>query len=195
MPASTSPDPRFPWEDDEERPGVSIRPLSHADLAALLAHWDHDDADEEPPQRQSATLPLSGPQPSLRPPTSSARATVGRPGTSAMAEYRRRCDTELAAWTRTLPLRLAATLAAGAAAWLLGRGLLGIPLGPLAGLTAAAVAGWQLRFRPSADTLAWRHGAYGERRTARLLDRLTPHGWVALHDLAIPAPAPTSTTC
>jgi hypothetical protein len=103
-----------------------------------------------------------------------------------MAEYRRRCDTELAAWTRTLPLRLAATLAAGAAAWLLGHGTLGMPLGLLAGLAAAAVAGWRLRFRPSADTLAWRHGAHGERRTARLLDRLQPHGWVVLHDLAVP---------
>jgi hypothetical protein len=186
MSASTSPDPHLPWEDDEERPGLSIRPLSHADLAALLAHWDHDDADEEPPQRQAAAPRSSGPQPSLQPPASSARATVGRAGTSAMAEYRRRCDTELAAWMRTLPLRLVATLAAGVAAWLLGHGLLGMPLGLLVGLAAAAVAGWRLRFRPSADTLAWRHGAHGERRTARLLDRLQPHGWVVLHDLAVP---------
>jgi Nuclease-related domain len=187
MPASTSPDPHFPWEDDEERPGLSIRPLSHADLAGVLARWDHDDADEEePPHRQAAAPPSYGPQPSVRPPASFARATVGRPGTSALAEYRRRCDTELAAWTRTLPLRLAVTLAAGVAAWLLGRSLLGMPLGLLAGLAAAAVAGWRLRFRASADTLAWRRGAHGERRTARLLDRLTPHGWVVLHDLAVP---------
>jgi hypothetical protein len=103
-----------------------------------------------------------------------------------MAEYRRRCDTELAAWTRTLPLRLAVTLATGAAAWLLGRGPLGMPLGLLAGLAAAAVVGWRLRFRPSADTLAWRQGAHGERRTARLLDRLTRGGYVVFHDLAVP---------
>ena len=187
MPAPTSPDPHLPWEDDEERPGLSIRPLSHADLAAVLAHWDHDDTqEEEPPHRQAAAPPSSGPHSSLRPLASSAPATVGRPGTSAMAEYRRRCDTELAAWTRTLPLRLAVTLATGAAAWLLGRGPLGMPLGLLPGLAAAAVAGWRLRFRPSADTLAWRHGAHGERRTARLLDRLQRHGWEVLHDLAVP---------
>jgi hypothetical protein len=43
-----------------------------------------------------------------------------------------------------------------------------------------------VRFRPSADTLAWRRGAAGERRTARLLAPLERHGWAVLHDLAIP---------
>ena len=33
---------------------------------------------------------------------------------------------------------------------------------------------------------AWRRGAKGERRTARLLDRLTRDGFVVFHDLAIP---------
>jgi hypothetical protein len=196
MPAPTNPDSHLPWEDDEERPGLSIRPLSHADLAAFLAHWDHDDTkEEEPPYRQAAAPPSSGPQPSLRPPASSASATVGGPGTSAMAEYRRRCDTELAAWTRTLPLRLAVTLATGVAAWLLGRGPLGMPLSLLAGLAAAAVAGWRLRFRPSADTLAWRHGAHGERRTARLLRRLTRDGYVVFHDLAVPGNTSANVDC
>jgi hypothetical protein len=46
--------------------------------------------------------------------------------------------------------------------------------------------GWQLRFRPSADSRAWRRGAAGERRTARLLAPLERHGWAILHDLAIP---------
>jgi hypothetical protein len=48
------------------------------------------------------------------------------------------------------------------------------------------VVGWRLRFRPSADTVAWRRGAHGEQRTATLLRRLEPHGWVVLHDLAVP---------
>jgi hypothetical protein len=48
------------------------------------------------------------------------------------------------------------------------------------------VAGWRLRFRPSADTLAWRHGAHGERRTAHLLRHLEQRGWEVLHDLAVP---------
>jgi Nuclease-related domain len=43
-----------------------------------------------------------------------------------------------------------------------------------------------LRFRPSPDAVAWRRGAAGERRTARLLDPLERHGWIVLHDLAVP---------
>jgi hypothetical protein len=53
-------------------------------------------------------------------------------------------------------------------------------------MLAAVVAGWGLRFRPRPDAVAWRRGAAGERRTARLLDPLARHGWVVLHDLAIP---------
>jgi hypothetical protein len=33
---------------------------------------------------------------------------------------------------------------------------------------------------------AWRRGAHGERRTARLLERLTRDGYVVFHDLAVP---------
>src|SRR6266511_1956305 len=43
-----------------------------------------------------------------------------------------------------------------------------------------------LRFRVSPETGAWRRGAAGERRTARLLRRLEERGWVVLHDLAVP---------
>jgi Nuclease-related domain len=92
---------------------------------------------------------------------------------------------ERATWTRTLPWRAVAVMATGAAA-----GLLATQVAPdLAGLLAVAVAaglGWRLRFRPSATTLAWRHGATGERRTARLLAPLERRGWAVLHDLAIP---------
>jgi hypothetical protein len=63
------------------------------------------------------------------------------------------------------------------------------------GVLAAVAAGWGLRFRPSTDAVAWRRGAAGERRTARLLDPLARHGWTVLHDLAIPPAArPTSIT-
>jgi len=76
-------------------------------------------------------------------------------------------------------------LAAGVTA-----GLLAAQVTPdLAGLlavVAAAGLGWRLRFRPSADTRAWRRGAAGERRTARLLAPLERRGWAVLHDLAIP---------
>jgi hypothetical protein len=40
------------------------------------------------------------------------RASVGRPGASAAAEYQRRRATELATWARSLPWRVAAWLAA-----------------------------------------------------------------------------------
>jgi hypothetical protein len=59
-------------------------------------------------------------------------------------------------------------------------------MGRLAGLTAAVLVGWRLRFRPSEQVMAWRRGAHGERRTARLLDRLVCDGYVVFHDLAVP---------
>jgi hypothetical protein len=60
----------------------------------------------------------------------------------------------------------------------------------LVGLAAAALVGWRLRFRPSEQVMAWQRGAHGERRTARLLDRLTRDGYVVFHDLACPAHLP-----
>jgi hypothetical protein len=92
---------------------------------------------------------------------------------------------EWATWTRTLPWRAAAILGIGA-----GGGVLGSQLAPRLGLVAAALAaaavGCGLRFRPSAEAVAWRRGAAGERRTARLLGPLERHGWAVLHDLAVP---------
>jgi hypothetical protein len=92
---------------------------------------------------------------------------------------------EWAAWTQTLPWRVAATLGIGA-----GGGVLGSLIAPrlvlvLGGLAAVAV-GWGLRFRPSPEAVAWRRGAAGEQRTARLLGPLEQRGWVVLHDLAVP---------
>jgi hypothetical protein len=78
---------------------------------------------------------------------------------------------EWAAWTRTLPRRIAVILGIGA-----GGGVLGNQLAPRLGLAVSALAvvvtGWGLRFRPSPDAVAWRRGAVGERRTARLLEPL-----------------------
>ena len=71
-----------------------------------------------------------------------------------------------------------------------GGGVLGSLLAPRLGLLlgglAAMVAGWGLRFQPSPDATAWRRGAAGERRTARLLGPLEGQGWVVFHDLAVP---------
>jgi Nuclease-related domain len=167
-PAGPFPDEYEP--DDDEQPGVSIRPLSHRDLDAILAHLEQD--------RDSllAGTPADRPVVAVR-----VRATVGRPGASAHATYQTRRAGELAGWLRGLPWRLAVTLSAGAVA-----GLLTPRLGLLAGVGAAGVAGWAVRFRTSPETRAWRRGATGERRTARLLGQLERHGWAVLHDLAVP---------
>jgi len=179
-PAQPNPDPDFDgwWPScDVEQPGVSIRPLSHADLQVLLAHLDRHDRGERRLTEPAWRWPAAG-EPVV---TARVRASVGRPGASAQAEYRRRRASELAAWSRGLPWRGAAVLAAGAVA-----GMLATELEPH--LTALAVGGlgWQLRFRPSADSRAWRRGVKGERRAARLLAPLERHGWAVLHDLAIP---------
>jgi hypothetical protein len=175
------PDGRWPACDDEQ-PGVSIRPLSHADLAALLAHLQqdgHDQVLDDGPAGSAVPAPVVA----LR-----VRATVGRPGASAHAAYRRRRAVEWATWTRSLPWRAGAVLAVSGSI-----GLLAAQLAPRlagsVGLLAAAGLAWVLRFRVSPETSAWRRGAAGERRTARLLSRLEGRGWVVLHDLAVPGSA------
>jgi hypothetical protein len=175
-PPQPNPDPDGVWPScDDQPPGMSIRPLSNADLAALLAHLDrHHDPD--------GTVGLGVPAPVL---AARVRASVGRPGASAETQYRRRRATELAAWTRTLPWRVAAVVAAGLVAWLLAAQLVAGLAGVAAVVAASAVA-WTLRFRIAPGTLAWRRGAQGERRTARLLASLERRGWAVLHDLAIP---------
>jgi hypothetical protein len=164
---------RFPFED-EDRTSGSVRPLSQADLRAILAQLS-DDPDES----------LAGTGADRSVVAVRVRASVGRPGGSAQAAWRRARAAEWAAWIRTMPWRLAATLGIGA-----GAGVLGSVLAPRLGLVlgglAAVVAGWGLRFRPSAEAIAWRRGAAGERRTARLLGQLERLGWVVLHDLAVP---------
>jgi Nuclease-related domain len=164
-----------PWPfDDNDRPSGSVQPLSQADLQAILAHLGDD------PDQLLAGTGTDRPVVAVR-----VRTSVGRPGGSAQARWRRARAAEWAAWTRTLPWRIAATLGIGAGGGLLGS-LLAPRLGLVLGALAAVAAGWGLRFRPSPDAVAWRRGAAGERRTARLLDQLERHGWAVLHDLAVP---------
>jgi hypothetical protein len=164
-----------PWPfDDEDRPSGSVRPLSPADLQAILAHLGDD------PDQLLANTGADRPVVAVR-----VRASVGRPGGSAQARWRRARAAEWAAWTRTLPWRVAVILGMG-----VGGGVLGSLLAPRLGLAlgglAATAAGWGLWFKPSPDAVAWRRGAVGERRTARLLGPLARQGWVVLHDLALP---------
>jgi hypothetical protein len=165
---------RFPFDDDD-RPSGSVRPLSQADLQAILSHLGDD------PDQLLAGTGADRPVVAVR-----VRASVGRPGGSAQARWRRERAAEWAAWTPTLPWRVAATLGIGAGGGLLGS-LLAPRLGLVLGALATVAAGWGLRFRPSPDASAWRRGAAGERRTARLLGPLERQGWVVLHDLAVPS--------
>ena len=164
-----------PWPfDDDDRPSGSVRPLSQPTC--------------RPSSPTSTTTPTScwpAPAPAGRWWQVRVRASVGRPGGSAHAQWRRLRAAEWAAWTPTLPWRVAATLGIAVAGGVLGR--LVVPrLGPVVGVLAALAVGWGLRFRPSPDAIAWRRGAAGEQRTARLLGPLEQQGWVVLHDLAVP---------
>jgi len=170
--ASPSPHP-FPFDDDD-RPSGSVRPLRQADLQAILAHLS------DTPDELLAGTDTGRPVVAVR-----VRASVGRPGGSAQARWRRLRTAEWTAWTRTLPWRAAATLGIGAAGGLLGS-LLAPRLGLVVAVLAAMATAWGLRFKPSPDAVAWRQGAAGERRTARLLAPLERHGWAILHDLAVP---------
>ena len=167
----------WPFDDDEDRPSGSVRPLSQADLQAILAHLTSDDPEE--------LLAGSGTDANRPVVAVRVRASVGRPGGSAHAQWRQRRAAEWAAWTPSLPWRIAATLCIGAGAAVVG-GLVAPRWSLVLGALAAVAAGWGLRFRTSPDAIAWRRGAVGERRTARLLGPLERHGWVVLHDLAVP---------
>jgi hypothetical protein len=147
--------PRNPWphSPDEDDPpiGVSIRPLGPDQLP--------------PPPPPPAPI-----APALPEPTSRHTIVFGKPGASAMAQYRRRRAAEWTDYLRTLLAGLL-TLHSGLVA-------------PAVILVAGGLA-FLLRFRVSAETTAWRRGAKGEQRTARRLRRLG-HGWTVFHDLAIP---------
>src|SRR5215213_9040071 len=155
--------------DDDDRPSGSVRPLSQADLQAILAHLNSD------PDQLLAGTGADRPVVAVR-----VRASVGRPGGSIQAQWRRARAAQWAAWTRTLPWRVAVILGIGACGGVLGS-LLAPRLGLVLGGLAAVAAGWGLRFRSSPDAIAWRRGSAGERRTARLLGPLERHGWAILH--------------
>jgi hypothetical protein len=192
-------------EDDEfGRPvyrgsGLTVRELSAAELQRFL------DAHQGQPARLvgsgwAALDPLGHPRGVARTPPGAERespepvATVpaeppagslGSPGRSALAEYRRRRALERAGWTRSLAWRAPLIAAAGLAGDVLAAQI-GLPQAGLLGLAVAALVTWRLRFRPSEQARTWQRGAHGERRTARLLDRLTRDGYVVFHDLAVP---------
>jgi Nuclease-related domain len=206
------PDPE-PYEDEEDLEelgtplyqgsGLSVRALTAEELQRFLAAHHGESAELlgsswtalDPPGH-----PLGGPrtprgaglEPGPEPPGPLAAMPAepvtgshGIPGRSALAAYRRRRATELAAWTRSLAWRAPLVGAAGLAGHTLASQV-GLPWAGLLGWAAAALVGWRLRFRPSEQARTWQRGAHGERHSARLLDRLTRDGYVVFHDLAVP---------
>jgi hypothetical protein len=174
------------WPDDDpccpDEPGVRIRAITFDELDGYLKQLAHP----------SEPAPVLG----ERPDRSGRRHwdagfldSHGRPGASAMTQYRRRRASDWRTWRATLPQRLAGVLAAGAGAALATTVVVGPGLARVTGPAAALALAWLLRFRPAAATLAWRHGAQGERRTARLLAPLERRSYQVFHDLAVPGSA------
>jgi hypothetical protein len=172
--------------------GLSVRELSAEELQRFLdAHtgqpaqllgsgWAALD-----PSGHPEGVPRTPPAGIAAAPAEPVTGSHGRPGRSALVEYRRRRALELAAWTRSLAWRAPLVGAAGITADVLAAQA-GLPRAGLAGLAAAVLVGWRLRFRPSNQARTWQHGGQGERHTARLLDRLTRDGYVVFHDVAVP---------
>jgi Nuclease-related domain len=184
-------------DDDLGRPvyhgdGLSVRELSAEQLQRFLdAHagqpaqllgsgWAALDPPGHPHE-----APRTPPAATAAAPAEPVTGSHGRPGRSALVEYRRRRALERAAWTRSLAWRAPLVGAAGITVAVLA-GQAGLPRAGLAGLAAAVLVGWRLRFRPSEQARTWQRGGQGERHTARLLDRLTRDGYVVFHDLAVP---------
>ena len=163
-----------PWPfDDDDRPSGSVRPLSPADLQAILAHLGDD------PDQLLAGTDADRPVVAIR-----VRATVGRPGDSA----RRSGGSNGRLRGRPGPGRCpgGSPLSSGGCRRRSVRQPTGAPAGASprragshSGQVSAAVPAQPRRHRLAT-------GAAGERRTARLLGPLERHGWTILHDLAVP---------
>jgi hypothetical protein len=184
-------------DDDLGRPvyhgdGLSVRELSAEELQRFLDAHAGQPAELlgsgwtalDPPGRPHE-VPRTPPAATAAAPAEPVTGSHGSPGRSALVEYRRRRALELAAWTRSLAWRAPLVGTAGITGDVLAAEA-GLPRAGLAGLAAAALVGWRLRFRPSDQARTWQRGGQGERRTARLLDRLTRDGYVIFHDLAVP---------
>ncbi len=199
------PDPN-PDEDEEDLEelgtpvyqgtGLSVRALTAEELQRFLDAYAEQAAELlgsgwgalDPPGRPLG-VPRTPPGAGLEPPGPLAAeppsGSLGSPGRSALAAYRRRRATELAAWTRTLAWRAPLVAAVGVTVDMLAAQA-GLPHGGLIALVVAALVGWRLRFRPSEQARSWQRGAHGERHTSRLLDRLPRDGYVVFYDLAVP---------
>jgi hypothetical protein len=171
-----------PWPfDDDDRPSGSVRPLSQADLQAILAHLD------DPDQLLASTI-AGRPVVAMR-----VRASVGQPGGSAQARWRRLRAAEWAAWTRILPWRAAATLGIAVGGGVLGR--LAVPrLGLVVGVLAAMAAGWGCGSGPARTRSPGGAGRQGSDAPPGCSDPWSGRNGRSCTTWPSPAAKPTSTT-
>jgi Nuclease-related domain len=191
-----------PYEDEEDLDelgspvyqgtGLSVRALTAEELDRFLAAHPGQPAHllgsgwaALYPSGDPLGVPGTPPALTAVAPAAPVTGSLGSPGRSALAEYRRRRALELAGWARSLAWRAPLVAVAGLAGQVLASRV-GLPRTGLAGLVVAALVGWRLRFRPSEAARTWQRGARGERHTARLLRRLTRDGYIVFHDLAVP---------
>jgi Nuclease-related domain len=195
------PDPD-PYEDEEDPEelgtpvyqgsGLTVRALTAEELHRFLDAHAGQPAERlgsgwaalDPPEHLPG-VPRTPPAPTTAAVPAEVSGSIGSPGRSALAAYRRRRAEELAAWTRSLAWRAPLVAAAGLTGQVLAAQV-GLPWAWLGGLVAAVLVGWRLRFRVSEQARTWQCGAQGERHTARLLRRLQGNGFVVFHDLAVP---------
>ncbi len=116
----------WPFDDDEDRPSGSVRPLSQADLQAILAHLDDD------PDGLLAGTGADRPVAAVR-----VRASVGRPGASPR-QVARDAGGRMGRLDSDPALAVAAILGIGA-----GGGLLGSLLAPRLGWWSADSRPWR----------------------------------------------------
>jgi hypothetical protein len=148
--------------------GVAVRRLSLERVRELA---------EEIWTASSGDLPPSRPAPDAR----SSRA-----GASAQTAFTRCRERERGTWRLGWTWWTCAVIAAACAGNLLVSLTVGPGAGGPVGLLLAALTGWRLRFRPSAEARGWQRQAAAQRRTAAMLASLGDEGYLVLHDVVLP---------
>jgi hypothetical protein len=120
------------------------------------------------------------------PPRSQLDPRRSQPGASAQAAYLRRRQEDRASWRRGWRWRTGIGAAATLGCGLLIGITLDAGLGWRVAVLVALLAGWLLRFRPSARARVWRGQAAMQRRTAGVLQPLEQENYLVLHDITLP---------
>jgi nuclease-like protein len=113
-------------------------------------------------------------------------ARSSRAGASAQTAFARCRERERGTWRLGWTWWTCAVIAAACAGNLLVSLTVGPGAGGPMGLLVAALTGWLLRFRPSAEARSWQRRAATQRRTAAMLASLADEGYLVLHDVVLP---------